>query len=539
MADDRVGAQVSVGRGRALRSLGEMLWRLALVAALGTFLIDSCRFVVAPEDEILRIVPDDAFYYLQIARNIVHLGRSTADGLSNTNGYHPLWMLIMTGLAWVVPQAGSLLRAAIVVSLTLHLVASVALSCSLRPIIGPRWAASAGACWLVNPLAFLIAQQTVEATIYVVALLAVLTLYLRIRSAGRQNVTTRMMAVFGASLGLACLARTEGIIIVALVFVSLLTGPIVQRSLAVRSRRVATAGLVSFGVVLPWLWFSWAQVGTIVQDSGAMKALWASDVQPQVSDRVRNLLYTGSFFVRRSFAVITGVEARTGLLVGLCVVAAATFAFLQLRDPRGQPARAIRAAAVPTIAIWLSYGLALTEQQVWWLTVPSLAFMVITFVALSTIMVLCRLDAVSQTWCQAALVSLSVAAFTTSYHAGPELYPWQPDVRSSERAVEAIVPPSERIGCFNAGIPMFFGSGRVVALDGLVSHRAKMFWTAHKFDEFLRESHVAFIADDQRAMNRALRFVQLRPRLDTVASYPLTGWPTHYRHLWRVTWERS
>jgi hypothetical protein len=38
---------------------------------------------------------DDAFYYIVLAQHLVHMGKSTFDGLSLTNGYHPLWMLLL------------------------------------------------------------------------------------------------------------------------------------------------------------------------------------------------------------------------------------------------------------------------------------------------------------------------------------------------------------------------------------------------------------------------------------------------------------
>ena len=44
-------------------------------------------------------VEDDFFYYAVIAQNLVETGRSTFDGVALTNGYHPLWMMICTGLA--------------------------------------------------------------------------------------------------------------------------------------------------------------------------------------------------------------------------------------------------------------------------------------------------------------------------------------------------------------------------------------------------------------------------------------------------------
>jgi hypothetical protein len=47
---------------------------------------------------ILAFYADDFFYYLQIAHNLAAHGRSTFDGTTLTNGYHPLWLLVVTAL---------------------------------------------------------------------------------------------------------------------------------------------------------------------------------------------------------------------------------------------------------------------------------------------------------------------------------------------------------------------------------------------------------------------------------------------------------
>ncbi len=39
---------------------------------------------------------DDFFYYVQIVRNIVHVGNLTFDNISTTNGYQPLWLAFLT-----------------------------------------------------------------------------------------------------------------------------------------------------------------------------------------------------------------------------------------------------------------------------------------------------------------------------------------------------------------------------------------------------------------------------------------------------------
>ena len=42
---------------------------------------------------------DDFFYYAKAAHNLAFHGVSTFDGVHPTNGYHPLWMLVLTGLS--------------------------------------------------------------------------------------------------------------------------------------------------------------------------------------------------------------------------------------------------------------------------------------------------------------------------------------------------------------------------------------------------------------------------------------------------------
>jgi hypothetical protein len=49
---------------------------------------------------------DDFYYYLLVAKNIVQNGASSFDGISSTNGYHPLWMGILCLLVWACRGTG-------------------------------------------------------------------------------------------------------------------------------------------------------------------------------------------------------------------------------------------------------------------------------------------------------------------------------------------------------------------------------------------------------------------------------------------------
>ena len=44
---------------------------------------------------------DDAYYYYEIAKNLAEGKFSTFDGITRTNGYHPLWMLLITPFYWI------------------------------------------------------------------------------------------------------------------------------------------------------------------------------------------------------------------------------------------------------------------------------------------------------------------------------------------------------------------------------------------------------------------------------------------------------
>ena len=63
---------------------------LALVAAFGGLGIFA--FALMPLSALLRDFScDDSFYFARIARELAMTGRSSFDGITETNGYQPLW----------------------------------------------------------------------------------------------------------------------------------------------------------------------------------------------------------------------------------------------------------------------------------------------------------------------------------------------------------------------------------------------------------------------------------------------------------------
>ena len=79
-------------------------WAPALAAMLlQSLFVGLCclrQGAVAPE-AFERHVPDDTYYYLQVAWNVAAGAGSCFSVGEPTNGYHPLWPLVLAGAQWL------------------------------------------------------------------------------------------------------------------------------------------------------------------------------------------------------------------------------------------------------------------------------------------------------------------------------------------------------------------------------------------------------------------------------------------------------
>jgi hypothetical protein len=94
------------------------------LAGLAIFILSVCLVGYLPNG----IFEDDAYFYFQIARNILDLHQSTFDGISTTNGYHPLWMAILVA-------AGAPLKLAGIQSSAVYAASFIAVSCAVWVLV--------------------------------------------------------------------------------------------------------------------------------------------------------------------------------------------------------------------------------------------------------------------------------------------------------------------------------------------------------------------------------------------------------------------
>jgi hypothetical protein len=192
-------------------------------------------------DCVLRFVHDDAFYYFGIAHNWALTGKSTFDGLTLTNGYHPLWEWLLLAPAALLPNVELLVRYGSAVGALLLAVAGVLLVRFLRRAEIPY--AGFAAWWVLGTLAV--------ATIHgLESPLAALLLAITVLQAWRflSRPTTGQGLLLGFSLGALFLARIDTLIWTGALF-GLLALENRRTAGRLRPAALATAFAIATGII--------------------------------------------------------------------------------------------------------------------------------------------------------------------------------------------------------------------------------------------------------------------------------------------------
>ena len=220
-----------------------------------------------------KVVADDFFYYLTIARNLVAGRGPTFDGMALTNGFHPLYTLALTPL---LALAGEDRELGVHLALSLVSILDVLVAAVLYALVARRVGRNAGIVatlsWLANPWAMTTALNGVESAIYL--LMVVLTLAVYVRLARHVWSGHRAAVLVGVLGGLAALGRTDGIFLMAAIGADGLwrawrgraAWPAVGRALLL----MALGFVVTTG---PWWLWNLANFGSIMQVSG-QALLW-------------------------------------------------------------------------------------------------------------------------------------------------------------------------------------------------------------------------------------------------------------------------
>ena len=167
------------------------------------------------------VYSDDFFYYAQVARNLALHSTSTFDGIHRTNGYHPLWLLVLT-LATKLFGSGGVFHASTVVPFaaalaTLQFSIVIAIAYFAFRVSNELCGVAVSCCIQLLVVAFVLIMvcSGMEAGLALVLLFGLLRFRLRadFRWSSRQSFT------YGLIAGLMVLARIDAMLLVALLLI--------------------------------------------------------------------------------------------------------------------------------------------------------------------------------------------------------------------------------------------------------------------------------------------------------------------------------
>jgi len=506
---------------------GDPLLILALPFAVAGGLAPFLVAWLASDNLLVTAMKDDGFYFLVLARNLAQGHGLTFDGISPTNGFHPLWVFLLApfmGGGAASDLTGA--RLALTLSGVLHIGGAAAVYAAVRSLAHARSAMLAGFFFLANPLGVYLAVSGMESPLVslLVALLAFI--YVRVRKGEAAIARPGTFVALGVLAGLCMLARTDLALLVGPVFAGILL------FVAGRQRRhlpgLAAATGIAALTVLPWLAWNVIQFGTIVQVSARAHHLHSLMRRSLNVSPAPGALLTLGFKVIEAQARRTAGRLRVPVLaVVALVVPLMAWAALWLRSLR-QPERGrelvrrllwMDAFLLYAIGFLGGCFFVLGHLRSWYLAGPLAVLAILMGVIVGTasgagagfakraprgrllsngVYAIALLGLAPLWW----VFGREMAESNENLHAWREAAAW----------ASAHTEPSDRVASFNTGAFAYLTPRTVVNLDCVINNRGIAWLERRDLVGYIRSEDIRYVIDHPSWANMYFRGFAERDR---------------------------
>lgn len=493
---------------------------------------------------VATILPDDAFYYFEIAQHVWAGEGVTFDGVTPATGMHPLWLLaILPFFRDSAAGAVGPLQGLLLLSTLLAAVAALQLSRLVWRVTGSL------AAGIVLAFAFLanhwVVTETLNGLETSLALALIACVLVQLHSWMTAPSMGRALGL-GALVGLCILARSDTAVILL---------PPCALMLAYRRpwhpEVLVVAGLPALAILALSL-FNYQLTGSFAQSS-ASAVPWVARANWQLFHPE-----AGWFgFQKASIGTAVGGVIKIGKALGwFTAVIAVMSGLLALpalklqKDGDTLPRDAARIVGALILGLLLLH---FVHGYFRWIVRP--------YYFASWSLVVFLLPALAlRCWCAEALSDLSDRANSPAARslaaglvfflilqlglgAQPHVaYPWQVEMLRAGEEVRNRFAPEEPVGAFNSAIIAYVNDRPIVNLDGVVNEDAVRAIRAGNLAAYLRSRKIRYIVDSPAMWTRGNYFATLSPwfnpghkplAYDSIATIdtPNTGFPTQSDHF--------
>lgn len=430
----------------------------------------------------LGFAPDDSFYYFEIAKNLLKGHVFSFDGgITHTNGFHPLWLFVITPF---VAFFQNNFIPYLLLSVFFYCLGNVVFIIIIEKLFGEKTAKSFAILLSFNPFVLIVGLNGLETGM----LIFMLSLFLLVIFV--LDVTQlKYMLLLSIVTALLFLTRTDSIFIIVFGWIFIFVNKIrnVKKTNCFRTVfKFFAFGILSLIIVSPWLLFNFIKFGSFIQDSG--KALTYQTLQ---YNNANGLGWKGLF---DNFKVyINGNINTTAFINGMrntpCLVAFLILVIYCIVNKKIKLEYKQKIFIISLVFFWaiiyLSSALRFSPRE-WYFVI-----------ALPLLSLFCAL--VIKQWKQNSknIISIVIVMFLFILNIQEikvGLYPHQ--VTSMANILKSNEHFSEetRIGSSDAGIAGFFSNYHTINLDGLTNSDIIPYIREGKIFEWLDENHVEYIS---------------------------------------------
>jgi hypothetical protein len=463
--------------------LRKQLDRVALAISAVTLafaLYSGVRFALQGDVKHLLVrMVDDSSYYLTIARNLAEGNGLTFDGIHSTNGFQPMWLLVLVPVFLVHGTPETMIRLVALLQTMLLSLAYLVFWSTQTKIFSQRTAALTGILFV--GFVFPPCLNGMESALLI---LLATVLYRYGLHLSRAPLDGRRAAVFGLVLGCILLTRLDNIFLALWLFIWF-----ARQCLRIEPRHRGLAPLLigafaASAVAVPWLAFNLVEFGRIMPISGALKSSFPHSA-------------LGPYTLPRLVAL--GTVNQISALLAICWSLWTMIQALLHRRPALKPeihtaATTILAWAITT-HFFYTFIFMKTDTFGWYFVLYPL----FTIILMSNPIDLLLRSNFVQSRCAlypatAGLLLAVVILRDQMRDPFPQNGGWHTAVYNAALWARQHTPPTAIFAMTDCGHFAFFSLRRVINLDGLANNFDFQYVLAeHRLNQYLHDNEVDFL----------------------------------------------
>jgi len=451
-----------------------------------------------------KCLVDDAFFYFGIAKNIAAGKGATFDGSIMTNGFHPIYAILLVPIFWFSPANPDIpVHVALTILSIFNVLTGYIIFLTVRKIVGGVAGLFGSFLWLFNPFVILIALSGVE--VGVAVFFISLCIYVHLKERKSDRIPFPRMALIALLTALAVLSRVDAVFIFIAIaldrwYLSYRKGTSLFRSLS----QPALYCAVTLLALTPWFFWNLYHFGTIRQISGVTLPNIAHNMYLMKHNTYLSLSFvkTELFYLKVWIENIIRFSGGIGLFIILFV-----FFVISVRKNLAtkisgilEKIKPLHFALLSSIFLVFFYALYFWGWLRPWYYLPVMLIVTIYLGSIvgHTVESFLHTGAEREKGTVSIVVLFLICAIYFSYQGmsvwREGLFPFQKQLYESAVWLKENTPENSKIGAISAGIYGYM-NGRTIDLAGVVNEEAYRAMREKRIFAYLQEKQIDYLVD--------------------------------------------